>query len=220
MLHKFFTLIFILISLDSYCSKRDTSSFKSTFGVNIEALVFRDIKLTFTKQIKKRKYLETMVSFSIPYGENSNVSDNYTWGLKDPFFYYGRVQLRMGIRKYSMKQSQIRRFYMAPMLSLSYGAFKEGDAWYTNGGFHEIVTRHKIDIEPLYKIGWTFHRRHFLQDFYLGAGLRFKCLFDIVYQDEYQDTQSYRPHPAYPYHSNHFYVVPTFHLGYQFGECD
>ena len=217
MIKKFCILIFILVSIDSYGSKRDTASFKNSFAINLEALVFRDIKLTYTHRIDNKKYLDAMLSYCIPYSENSIVNDNYFWGLKDPFFYYGRVQVRAGLKKYFIRKNHTSRFYIDPMLLYSYGHFNKGDAWYV-GDSHELVTRNKNDFEILFKSGWTFHRRHFLQDIYFGAGFRLKYLSDEVYEDMIEDS-TYNLHPSYPYHSNHFYGVFTIHLGYQLGYC-
>jgi len=193
---------------------RDTTTFQNAYTINLEALIFRDVKITFTHRISNEKYFESMLSYSIPYGEKSRINDNYSLGLYDPFFYYGRAQIRVGLKKYLT-----HRYYLGLMFSYSYGHFNKGDASYQDDGFHYVVTRNKNDFELFFKTGWTLEHEKLLKDFYLGIGFRYKLLSDEVYEDLYKDSTSPLPHPAYPYHVNHSYGIITFHLGYQIGYC-
>lgn len=209
---------------------KDTSHYKNGFAINVESLIIRDFKLTYTRRVNDKTYFETMLSYNIPSSINSIEIDRTYYkfysGLSDPYFSYGRVQVRAGLKKFIK-----RRFYIAPMLLYSYGHFNKGlvineSAWFFKGypwpnsdGLNELVTRTKNDIEFLIKTGWTFHKRHFLQDFYIGFGYRYKFLSDEVYANLYYDGDTYLPHPPYPYHTFHSYGALAFHLGYQIGYC-
>jgi hypothetical protein len=171
-----------------------------------------------------------MLSYNIPYGYKSAKHDQTNYktycGLSDPFFAYGRVQIRAGLKKYLKG-----KFYIDPTLLYSYGHFNKGivvkkSAWFFKGypwpnsdGYNELVARNKNDLEIFIKTGWTFHRQHFLQDLYFGFGYRYKFLSDKVFADLYYDGPSDLPLPSYPYYSYHSYGALTFHLGYQIGYC-
>jgi len=227
MTKRFLILIFILVSIDSYCMKRDTTVFKNSVAINLESFLFHDIKLTYSHRIKDNLCIETMISYNIPYSENSNLNDNYTFGLVDPFFLYGRFQVREGLKMYLKKNNNLRRFYSGPELLYSYGQFEDGRycsyPYKQNPERAQDLSRKKNEVEFFYKIGWTFYRHGFYQDIYLGFGLRFKFFSDTVYEDMRSEDEyaPYHPYPdiTYPYHQNLVYYVPTIHLGYQIGIC-
>lgn len=226
MIKKFLILTFTLVSIESYCSNRDTTSFKNSFAINLEALIVRDIKLTNTHRLNKRMYFETSLSYNIPYNQDNSFLTNDILSivnLQDPFYYYGRIQLRLGLKRYAIKQNSLKRFYSEPMLLYSYGHFNKSVAFFRNLNNNVVsstVTRSKNDVELLYKFGWTFHKRNFFQDLYFGAGIRVKFINDIDYEDFGDDaTPMWLPNQTYPYHDNFIHVSFEFHLGYQIGIC-
>ena len=150
--------------------KRLPIKFNNSYAINVEALIVRDIKLTYTHLLFNRSYLETMLSYNFPFGNNGENPRE-----RDPFNDYGRIQLRVGLKNYYK-----RRAYICPMLLLGYGYFN--DKWVSDLGHRapgledlsKLVTRNQIESEILLKLGWTLHHKHIIHDIYYGLGYRYK----------------------------------------------
>jgi hypothetical protein len=212
----FLILAFALTAFELFPQTLRKPVYNNGITLNLEALLVRDIKLTFSHRLNEQSYMEILLSYSFSYFHQPGLwGSNSFWSFRDPFFDYGRVQARIGWKHYFKG-----RFYLAPDLLYSYGQFDKKDIWYDRGSsYHYIVTRDKNEIEIFAKAGWTFQKGHFLHDFYLGYGYRIRFLSDDVYEDLWEDTNSSRPHPPNPYHVNTSYGVFTVHVGYQLGYC-
>jgi hypothetical protein len=189
--------------------------YKNGYSFNIEAFSVADFKFTYSRRIKDILYFESMISYNLPLASSAERTNNdfSFFELKDPYNLYGRIQLRAGIKYYVF-----RRFYVCPSLLYSYGSFNKKDyiIYESEHDYYE-VTRYKNDIEFLVKWGWTFHRNDFLNDFYLGVGIREKFLNDVIY-GKINGNGTLIPN-AVPINKKTSYSVFTIHLGYQIGYC-
>ena len=188
--------------------------FTDSYAINVEAFYVRDIKFTYTHRLFNRSYLETMLSYNIPYYTNEG-------GNKDPYNYYGRIQLRLGLKNYYK-----RRSYVSPMLLFGYGHFSNG--WVNDRGIIDdrlqndwLVTRNKIESEILLKLGGTLHHKHIMHDIYYGLGFRYNIMYDNIHEEEYWANNM--NNCVYPSglaaKRTLYYVMIEFHLGYQIGYC-
>jgi hypothetical protein len=218
-------LIFILISLSLFSQKRDTSNYRNGFAFNIESLAVEDFKLSYSRRINDDVYFEAMLSYNIPNTNHENRVNNSASGevngedawvkLYDPYYYYGRTQIRAGLKLYNG-----RRFYVCPELLYNYGSFKlENNILYQNGNHNDYfeVSRFKNDFEFLFKWGWTYQTHHLLRDLFMGFGFRFKYLNDQVYAESLNYGQSY--FNVVPYNKKTTLTAFELHLGFQLGYC-
>jgi hypothetical protein len=218
-------LLFISISDGLFSQMQDISHYNNGFAINIESFLANDIKLTYSHKIKNKIYFESMLSYNIPiHNENgwglnhmimgSSNNEESMLDFRDPYYYYGRYQIRAGLKLY-----KTRRFYICPEFLYSYGSFNQRKSifYQTNVNTYHEVNRIKNDYELLVKCGWTFQSQHFLSEIYSGWGIRFKTLNDEVYEDSNDHGQSY--FPVTPYNKITSYVALEFHLGFQLGYC-
>lgn len=206
----FLTLVFTSIQL--FSQQRDTLRFKNSFAINAEALIVRDIKLTYTHWLFNRSYLETMLSYNFPFGNNGENPK-----AKDPFNDYGRLQLRVGLKNYYK-----RRAYISPVLLLGYGYFNNkwvSDLGHRASGIEDLsklITRNKIEGEILLKLGWTLHHKHIMHDIYYGLGYRYKIMYDDIHEENFINP----PYNFVTASKRTLYSgMLEFHFGYQIGYC-
>ncbi len=220
-------LLFVSISSGLFAHHIDTTHYKNGFAINFESLFAEDFKLSYTHRLTDKMYIEGMLSYNIPLSSTSN-SNNMSVNslvrndvngedgllqLRDPYYLYGRVQIRAGVKFYVS-----RRFYVCPEFLFNHGSFDHvDDIIYdrSSQNYYE-VSRTKSDLEFLIKCGWTFQSHHFLRDFYSGWGVRFKSLNDQVYEESIGNG-NYQTFIPYNYKTS--YTLIEFHMGFQFGYC-
>ena len=168
-------LILIFIAGELFSHPKDSITYKNGFAINAEALFVEDFKLTFSHKLFKKLYFESMASYNLPLPSflqnfllNNDVYLNEGDSPRDPFYYYGRFQIRAGLKEYLT-----RKFYLGEMLLYNYGHFNNEVVY-----DEDIVSRVKQDYEILLKCGWTYNHKSLLLDFYLGIGYRYKHLDD------------------------------------------
>jgi len=189
--------------------------FTNSYAINVEALIVRDIKLTYTHLLFNRSYLETMLSYNFPFSEGGRM------GKGDPFNDYGRIQLRLGLKNYYK-----RRAYINPMLLFGYGSFDNKWVSDRSGGYHNntpqttddyLVNRDKIESEILLKLGWTMHHKHFMQEVYYGLGYRYSILDDNINEENINSVISY-PQGSAAKRTLTSHSIEL-HFGFQLGYC-
>jgi hypothetical protein len=188
--------------------------FNNSYAINVEALIVRDIKLTYTHWLFNRSYIETMLSYNFPFDKGGRGEN------RDPFNYYGRMQLRLGLKNYYKSKS-----YISPMLLFGYGYFNNG--WVSEIGFGHadpprpswLITRNEIESEILLKFGWTLHHKHIMHDIYYGLGYRYKIMKDDIHEVSGGETNiNYYPVGAAAKRTLYSGMIEL-HLGYQIGYC-
>jgi len=218
-LHKTGTILLLLSVIFTghlFAQRKDSVNYKKAITVNIESLIVRDIRISFSKKIREKKYFESTIAANIPFGDNNNIWTTYYLNVMDPFFFYGRLQITAGYKYYSKKGVH---FYKNPALLLSYGYFYKRVVPQSYGGsYYDNLSRNKLDMEIMYKWGWTFQKKQHLHDFYFGPGFRLKLLYDNVYNSQTHDGYYFYSYgTTYPYRILHLMPMPTFHLGYKIG---
>ena len=188
--------------------------FTNSYAINIEALIVRDIKLTYTHWLFKRSYLETMLCYNSPFLFNGT-----SFSAGDPFFDYGRVQLRIGLKNYHK-----RRSYISPMLMIGYGHFN--NEWVSETGTINVfnvfddnqwlIDRTKIESGILLKFGWTLHHKHIMHDIYYGLGYRYKIMKDVIHGEDDGHGDYIVPAGAAAKRTL-YWPMFELHLGYQIG---
>jgi len=212
MRQTFFFLTLLLASYFVYPQTKDTVGFRNAVAFNLEALIVKDIKISFSHRLGKRNFAELMVSYNFPISEDNEMANNSIWALKDPFFYYGRTQVRIGCKHYFGK-----KFYLGALALYGMGHFDRKDAWYHGDNIHYDLTRDKKELGIIFKTGFTFLDRFLLHDIYLGIGYRYNFFKDTIYMKYYKDSSYPGQHPVYPYNVDRKYGLFSFHLGYQIG---
>ena len=214
--------LIILILITGELFSQDSINYKNGLAINAEALFVADFKLTFTHKLDRRTYFEAMVSYNIPLHSLQNTESTFDYensSPKDPFYGYGRMQIRIGLKEYLR-----RGFYIGEMILYNYGHFDNLRVTSANSPSgnvdEELVSRVKNDYEVIFKIGKTFqHKSGILLDLYMGVGWRWKYLNDIIYAGYSNPDNRYPSNfpPNYPFNQSSNYSMFELHGGLQIG---
>lgn len=210
-------LVFISYFTKSFSQKDNEIPFKNSYAINLEALYFHDFKLSFSHKLNNLHNIcfESMLSYNFP---STYLEDNFSspfgdGATMDPFYLYGRIQVRAGLKEYFS-----RRYYLGEMFLFNYGQFRDGYVALQDG--FADVNRIKTDFEFLVKTGWTFDIKGFLLDFYIGGGIRFKNLNDKLLGFTEYDDDPPGPLPSWiPNQQSNSYIQGEAHFGIQIGYC-
>jgi len=209
-------LTFLLLTSEIFSQAKDSincQTYKNALSINPEAFLVHDIMLTYNHRLSNKNHIEIMLAYRplrplIP-GIFTIFEEAY---FKDPYFLYGRFQMRTGFQHY------FHKFYLSPVLLYGYGYFDKG--WVQNSGNNnQILSRIENELELFIKTGYPIQVRHFLGDFYLGIGYRYKFMNDLVYEDMIDDSPVDIPNQTHPYKVKRIMKLITFHMGFQIGYC-